>query len=278
MRSLCAVLVLALLGTAVVAPQTSAITLYATDEQNQGLYSIDTVNGYSVTFIGHYTIPGEEFLIGGLAFDASGTLYGVSATTFAKLYTLDPATAATVLVGPLYAGFVFEGGLAFAPGTGVLYGVNLDSAGSPHLLTIDTATGAGTDRGLIAGGEHDFGGLAFDAVGQLYGLDRSTNALWKIDRLNPSSALTAQVGTGLGNGIVMGAIGGMTDDPLTRTVYGYAAGSRELFTVDLASGLGTVLHQFAPGDPVFSGLAYRGEVPVAAVTTSWGSVKARYVR
>jgi hypothetical protein len=255
-----------------------AILLYATDETNQGLYTIDTGAAYAVSLVGTYTIPGEEFFIGGLAFDSHGVLYGVSATDFARLYTLDPHTAATTLVGPLYAGFVFEGGLAFEPGTGTLYGANLESSGAPHLMKIDAASGAGTDLGLIAGGEHDFGGLAFDALGQLFGLDRSTNALWRIDKANPASALTVQVGAGLGSGIVMGRVGGMTDDPATGTFYGYAEGSRHLFTVNLATGAGTVLHQFAANDPVFYSLAYPGEVPTASRPETWGALKARYRR
>jgi hypothetical protein len=273
LRTIAGICILAL-GLA--AAPAGAVLLYATDDVNQGLYTIDTSASYAISFLGNYTIPGHEFFIGGLAFDSGGVLYGVSATGLAHLYTLDPANGNTTLVGPLYVSYVFEGGLAFEPGTGVLYAANLSGASDPHLMTINTANGQGTDLGQVAGGEHDFAGLAFDGTGQLYGLDRSTNALWTIDKFNPSSALTVQVGEGLGNGIVMGNVGGMTDDPATGTYYGYAAGSRQLFAVDLATGVGTVLHQFQGGDPVFYSLAYRDEVPTPSRPETWGSIKARY--
>jgi hypothetical protein len=263
----------------VAAPQAGSIELHATTA-TQSLYTIDT-NTFAVTFVGNYTIPGNEGFIGGLAFDANQILYGISATSGAQLYSLNPANAFTTLIGPLNVGFVFEGGLAFEPGTGVLYGVNQDNAFAPHLMRINVATGQATVVGQIAGKQHDFAGLAFDPAGQLYGLDRPTNALWKIDKLNPSGALTVQVGAGLGSGIVMGNVGGMTNDPATGTYYGYAGdggggGSRHLFTVDLATGLGTVLHQFTAKDPDFYSLAYQGEKATATTPTSWGSVKHFY--
>jgi hypothetical protein len=254
----------------VAAPPAGAIELYATTA-TQGLYTIDT-NTFAVNLVGNYTIPGSEGVIGGLAFDSNEILYGISLLSGAQLYTLNPANAFATLVGPLNAGFIFEGGLAFEPGTGVLYGVNQNNALAPHLMRINVATGQATVVGLLASGEHDFAGLAFDAAGQLYALDRPTNALWKIDKSNPSSALTGQVGAGLGSGIVMGNVGGMTNDSATGTYYGYAGdafggGSKHLFTVDLVTGAGTVLHQFTATDPDFYSLAYRDEKATVGVGT-----------
>lgn len=256
-----------------------AVELYATTATDQGLYTIDT-NTFAVNFVGNYTIPAGEGFIGGLAFDANEFLFGISASSGSQLYRLNPANAFTTLVGPLNVGFVFEGGLAFEPGTGVLYAVNQELADSPHLMTINVATGQATIVGQIAGGTHDFAGLAFDPAGQLYALDRVTNALWKIDKSNPSSGLTVQVGAGLGSGIVMGDVGGMTNDPGTGTYYGCSGalggGSKHLFTVDLGTGAATVLHQFTAKDPAFLSLAYRGEKATPASPSSWGSVKNLY--
>jgi hypothetical protein len=169
---------------------------------------------------------------------------------------------------------VFEGGLAFDPTTGTLYGVNQGNSGSPQLFTVDVVTGQGTIVGLIAGGEHDFAGLAFTPTGQLYGLDRVTNALWRIDKANPAGAGTAQVGAGLGGGISMGGLGGMARDSATGDVYGYAGGSGHLFSVDLATGLGTVLHSVTTPTGIRS-LAIR-DLPVGIEPSSWGKVKSLY--
>jgi hypothetical protein len=263
---------LSCLALALIPQGAQAVTLYATDRINVGLYAIDT-DDFDVSLVGWYGID-EEF-IGGLEFDSGGVLYGISVGTEAKLYLLDPGTARTTTVGPINVGFVFEGGLAFDPTNGRLYGVNHGFAIKPHLITIDKTTGQGTVVGEIAGAPHDFQGLAFDDVGQLYGLDGLTKALWRIDKSDPGGPGTAQVGEGLGNGIALGAFGGMTRDPDTGMVYGYGE-SHHLFTVDLATGEGTVLHRFGPGDPEFRSLAFFVEGPTAVEPSTWGAIKASF--
>jgi hypothetical protein len=276
MRNLRATLNLMLLLTLSLALPASGVTLHATDAVNDALYTIDTSDGtYSV--VGYYALnnPGVEGFIGGLAYDTGLDLfYGVSASSSARLYTVNPNNASTTDIGALNIGFVYEGGLAFDPIDGTLYGVNQGSSSTPTLFTVNTTTGAGTTVGQVAGGNHDFGGLVFDAAGQLYGLDRVTNALWRISKTNPSGAGTVQVGSGLGSPISMGDVGGMTKDA-NGVVYGYAGGSLHLFTVNLATGAGTVIHTYGAADPVFYSLGFsRGGSPVEP--TSWGSIKAMY--
>jgi hypothetical protein len=251
----------------------AAVTLYTND--NQTLYTLDSVSG-ALTPVGNYSIPPGEFFIGGLEFNTAGTLYGISAGAGPRLYTLDPATGAATPVGPLGIVFVYEGGLAFDPTDGTLYGVNQGDSFNPNLFTVNVATGQGTIVGLIGGGKHDFGGLAFSPAGQLYGLDRATNALWRIDKANPAGAGTTQVGAGLGGGIVMGGLGGMTRDSGTGIVYGYAASSSHLITVDLATGFGAVLHTVGTATGLRS-LAFR-DIPIGIEPSSWGKVKSLYRR
>src|SRR5262245_57907339 len=157
-RKWLAIAVAALATLVVESAPAVAVTLYATDTAT--LYTLDSASGM-LSPVGNYAIPGAEAFIGGLEFHAAGTLYGISATGLARLYTLDPGTGAATPIGPLGIGFVFEGGLAFDPTGGTLYGVNQGDASNPQLFTVDVVTGLGTIVGLIAGGEHDFAGLAF---------------------------------------------------------------------------------------------------------------------
>jgi hypothetical protein len=68
----------------------------------------------------------------------------------ASLYTINPATGAATLVGPI--GFDQVGALDFSPSSGVLYGTGLrPSDNAPVLLTINTTTGAGTLVSTLVG-------------------------------------------------------------------------------------------------------------------------------
>ena len=57
--------------------------------------------------------------------------------------SIDPTTGTATLIGPL-VGFSSVSGMAFHPTTGVLYAVGFFNNDAHVLLTIDTATGAGT--------------------------------------------------------------------------------------------------------------------------------------
>ena len=105
-----------------------------------------------------------------------------------NLYTINPATGASTLVGPIRIGASPTGvtGLAFHPATGTLFGVTSNAAGgiSPHsLLRTDPATGAATLVGVMA---NPVGDIAFSSSGVLYGWSANqavTQGLFTIDLL-----------------------------------------------------------------------------------------------
>ncbi len=240
-------------------------TLYATGENPDTLYSINTVAG-TITPIGNYSLVSnaDEVAIGGLEFGPNGVLYGVSIGSLGRLYTLNLANGQATNVG-LTNQFSLEGGLAFDPTTGVAYTVNGGTSSSPGLATINLVTGNATKIGAIGTTPHDFGGLAFSPSGQLFGLDRITNSLWAIDKANPSGPGTVQIGAGLGGGVSMGSVGGMTYDAQTGVYWGYASTTKAIFTVNVLTGAATIVQQFnAPGDPVLWSLASPNFIPEPA--------------
>lgn len=106
------------------------------------------------------TVPPTPFR--GLAFNGPGVLYGllVGPTPTAELYTLDPATGATTLVGDtLQSGYNY-GGLAFDQ-AGNLYAAlsQLGLPGTSTLFKLDPTTGSATLIGNI--GFANVTGLSF---------------------------------------------------------------------------------------------------------------------
>jgi hypothetical protein len=114
-------------------------------------------------------IPG----LAGIAFSPEGTLYGYGGPTNneQQLFTVNPITGASAVVGPLGI-FAGEGDLAFNPATGTLHGLQTFER---ELFTIDVSTGRATVVGAIAQvagpASSDFGGMAFGPDGRLYLLD-----------------------------------------------------------------------------------------------------------
>ncbi len=108
-------------------------------------------------------------------------LAGVDHTT-SDLYTVAPFDASMISVGPINDAI---SGMAVDPTTGILYGSvsrrSTGTAGAGALITIDTATGAGT---LVGGSgslyAHE---IAFDSTGQLWGIDTGGD-LMQIDKTN----------------------------------------------------------------------------------------------
>ena len=88
-----------------------------------------------------------------------------------SLMSLDPTTGVVTRIGDVFptGTYVYEGDMAFQPGTGVLYACqSLNHVG--RLYTINTATGAGTTINANMA-INDASGLAFAPDGSLYVLD-----------------------------------------------------------------------------------------------------------
>ncbi len=135
------------------------------------------------------------------------------ATSFenSELYSVNFSESTATLIGA--TGFTNVSGLAFQPGTGVLYGV--DHA-SDQLITINTSTGAGTAVGFLGVDVFDVG-LAFDGSGNLFmSADGGGESLYSID---PSTGITTEIGTISSSGVAgldfspSGVLYGLADTP-----------------------------------------------------------------
>ena len=164
---------------------------YGVDYFQGDLYTISTLDG-SATLVGNtglvtccYVVPG------GMRWDpTTGTTYlavidfhpGVRA---GNLYTIDLATAATTLVGPL-AGAIRD--ITFDR-NGLMYGIDSDA---DTLVAIDKTSGAIQTIGSL-GFDAVFGeGLDFDAeTGVLYlaSADESTKTMYTVDPLTGTATL-----------------------------------------------------------------------------------------
>jgi len=215
-------LAFALLASLTAASFASAESLYGIDDTS--LYTVDPTTG-AATLVANLNPP-VEGLLGGLDW-AGGLLYGLAGTPGNALWTVDPTNGVTRMVGLLNVGAIFEGGLAWDGEA--LWGVNQGLGNGPkYLVRIDRATGAGTIIGQIgADGVKDINGMAV-AGGELYGIDRVTNALWRIDRVNPRAS--NQVGWAFGGAIDLGVKGGMAGE------YAYADDTRNFFSVNFDNG------------------------------------------
>jgi len=238
------------------APQAVAQRGFLASDGHQ-LFRIES-GTYEVELIGPMAIVSgfSEFNHGALEADITGTLFSM---TKQRLYRVDPDTAQTTEVGLLSAGLeVFEGGLAFHPLTGEAYALNAGSNTNTRLLRVNTSTGQANSVGSVPPGWHDFNGLVFDKSGALFAVDRPTDALWRIDPVNPGGPGSFMVGTGLGGGIDVGDAGGLTCDPVTGELWGYDLGGQILYTVDTVTGRATVQHTYDGTVPLFFSLAIAG--------------------
>jgi hypothetical protein len=150
-----------------------------------------------------------------------------------KLYTVDPLTAQSTLIGDVLIGTtpVTVTALAFQPGTGVLFGVT-GSEYSPSrvLITINPFTAQATAVGTIGSiRQENASDLSFAADGTLYGWNVRGGPLLII---NPADATRTVIGSALngtgGNGIAF------TPDGTLYLAGPTAPG--DLFTVNTTTG------------------------------------------
>lgn len=213
--------------------------------------------------------------------------YSVRSDGVDGLYSIDLLTGTATFIGD--TGFFQVAGLAFHPVTGVLFGYDADTQ---QLITINTATGAGTAVGPSGLFESDYG-LTFDAAGNLFlvgeedgffSVDPGTGAATFIGgfdegitgltfragiiyglaeddflvTIDPTTGLSTAVGGPLGFDVGDGAL----EFDAGGTLYGIEdGGSDNIYTIDPVTGVATVV---ATTLDDFEGLAI-GPQPVAAV-------------
>jgi len=147
------------------------------------------------------------WLIGPLLLQGQAVLYMTSGSgDLSKLYAVDPLTAQSTLIGDVLIGTtpVTVTGLAFQPGTGILFGVT-GSEYSPSrvLITIDLLTAQAVVIGTVGTiRQENASDLSFAADGTLYGWNVRGGPLLTID---PSTAARTAIGSALndngGNGL-----------------------------------------------------------------------------
>ena len=175
--------------------------------------------------------------LAGISFSPNGVLYGL--TTFGvlappnSLFTIEPGTGASTLIGPTGLSSIFEGDLDFDPQSGILYAIQSVPTGPQRdLFTINTETGAATTVGSISD-SGDLSAMAFSDSGTLYVLDTATELLLTVD---PS---TASLLTSVPLSLSLGPTAGMDFDPDTGELYvadGSTDGTNSLYTLDITTG------------------------------------------
>ncbi len=202
--------------------------------------------------------------------------YSVSSEGDDKLYRLDLTTGQENLVGPV--GFADVEGLSFHPLTGVLHGVD---AATGTLLTLDTATGAGSAVGAGAGnlGVTVGGlGLAFDLMGNLWMSAGSDQTLYTIDPVTGAASIVGPMGqsvTGLAAfGTTLYGLGGDGTNNLVTidTLTGAAAPVGPLVNLASFSGGGIA---FAPDDTLWAITDPPGETVTIDKTTGVATLMAK---
>ena len=150
-----------------------------------------------------------------------------------RLFRIDLATGVANAIGS-GIGFDAVEGLAFQPGTSVLFGA--DDA-SDSLITIDLATGVGSLVGAF-GIDADDPGLAFADDGRLFlsqeGVGNST--FGNLYAISPATGASTLIGS-LGNG--NGDITGLAF--LNGTLFGLDDFNDVLYSIDTATGLATLV-------------------------------------
>lgn len=218
------------------------------------LYRAPVTNFFDQTLVGA-TNP-RVFAID-TSVDAS-VLYGaVSITSPANtgtFGTIDPSTGAYTPIGPLNLVAGDVGGLAVHPVTGTIYLASTSGADS-LLNVVNPSTGAATAIGGIvnAGAATDVAALAIDCAGRMFGFDRTTDA---IVRINPATALAITVGS---TGIAANGGQSLDFDGVSGTLYAWlhvSAGQIVFGSVNTATGAVTPLTNGPDG-------TYEGAVPTA---------------
>jgi plastocyanin len=216
----------------------------------------DNANGGGRLWLIDVTIQ-SEFLIGdtgfdrlgGIAFDGSGTLYGVSggSANQGTLMTIDPTNGTATVIGLLSDADAAVDGLRFNS-QGVLFGGSFNNTkGVGELLTIDPSDATVLSSLTLVGSGNSFcPGIAFDSQDTLYGSrGNSSDRLEDLDLIDQVTGVLTSIGP-------MEAV--ISDIAFTSdgTLYG-SSPTGDLFVIDPVTGTKTLL--FNTGIAQLSGLA-----------------------
>ena len=206
---------------------------------HDGAGTIGTVE----TTTGVATVSSTAAVFTDIAYAADGTLYAID---FENLYTVDPMTGATTLIGA----HGVPGGNALVFGSdGTLYAHGFATT---FVYSLNTTTGAGSaigDTGYASAGD-----LAF--VGDVLYLSTGTDDLITIDTTSGAGALVGAIG--------FANVYGLATDPSTNTLFGLTG--LTLLSINAATGAGTALFDLSgQGFTSIFGTTFfgeAGEVPI----------------
>jgi plastocyanin len=250
---------LGMTGIANVLPSPSGLLYGSTGGDNASgggrLWLIDVTN-QSASLIGD---TGFDRL-GAIAFDSSGTLYGVSgaSTNQGTLLTIDPTNGTATVIGLLSDPNAAVDGLRFNS-QGVLYGGSFDNSLSVgKLLTIDPSNGNVLSSLTLVGSGNSFcPGIAFDSKDVLYGSrGNSSGRLEDLDLIDQVTGVLTPIGP------MEAVISDIVFAP-DGILYG-SSPTGDLYTIDPITGTKTLL--FNTGVTQLSGLAAAPASPTPSPT------------
>jgi plastocyanin len=199
--------------------------------------------------------------LGGIAFDSTGTLYGVSGGAThppSTLLTIDPTNGQATVIGLISDPTLGVDGLRFNS-QGVLYGASWDNNVSVgKLLTIDPSNGnVLTSLTLVGSGDSFCAGIAFDPLDVLYGSrGNSVGRTEDIDLIDPVTGVLTPLGP------LETIISDVAFAP-DGTLYA-SSPTGDLYSIDPITGAKTLL--FNTGITQLSGLAAAPASPTPTPT------------
>lgn len=227
-----------------------AAELFAVESGSARIHVIDLATG-AATLVNPIGVND----IGGIAFDSSGVLHGIThSPNEAVLYTIDFIGGTASLVNPTTIASP-EGALTFHPGTGVLYSKRGAPASENDLASIDPGTGLGTIIGPMGlGFDLDLSGMDFLADGTLLAYDTQgpllDSRLLSIDTTSGAATVIGNTGSPSSSP----DFGGLAVDPDTDLVY--LSNGTDLFSIDPTTGAATLIGPHSTPAPI-SGLSFR---------------------
>ncbi|MBN2578729.1 MAG: tandem-95 repeat protein [Pirellulales bacterium] len=215
------------------------------------LYDVDPATGAA----GNPRNTGITYPVG-ITIAADGTVYALdtygSSPQPNSLYTIDPITGSSSLVGTTGLNSISEGDLDFDPTTGELYGIQDYTGWDLRLFKLNTSTGVATVVGNLEFG--DMSAMAFDAAGTLFMLDTD------VDRLLTINKTTGATLTAVPLSVNLGVIAGMDFDPATGTLYvvdgAIYGGTNSLYQLNPTTGQLTLIGSTGLSGDGLSGLNF----------------------